>query len=136
MRVADRVLEEIELLVTSGFDNRESVYFHIFESMGEQLGLADEVTHIEDVDSATSAMLRAAIEEAFARKEAESSSWPVTTDSDRLRRAFDALDEQGIVALENCGFTQQEGRHRAILVSLARDELGKVTTHGYCFFHQ
>lgn len=103
------VLEEIQLLVACGFENRGSLYVRIFETMGEELGLTDEVTRVEDLDASTRSLLRDAIEEAFAEKEEECCSWPSTTDCDRLRKASDELNARGIVALENCGFTQEEG---------------------------
>jgi hypothetical protein len=129
------VLQEIQLVVKGGFDNRDSLYFRIFETMFEELGVPEEVTHIDQLDAETRTELQAAIEEAFSRREAEMQSWPSTTDCDRLRKAFDVLDKQGIVALENCGYTQDDGIRRASLVALARDEVGAVSNDGYCFFH-
>jgi len=136
MGLAESVLQEIQVQVACGFENRESVCVRILESMGEELGLAEEATTIEDLDAATSALLVDAIEEAFARGEEESRSWPSTTDCDRLRNAFDVLNRQGIVALENCGFTQDDGIHEAALTAVARDALGNVENDGYCFFHE
>jgi len=138
MGLAESVLQEIQLLVACGFENRESLYFRIFQTMGEELGLADEVTTIENLDAPTRSLLRDAIEQAFTRNEEQSLSWPATTDCDRLHRAFDVLNNQGIVALENCGSTQDDGIHRAALLSVARDELGNsvIANDGYCFFHE
>lgn len=136
MALPEAVLEQIELLVEGGFENRESLFLRIFETMGEELGLAEEVTRIEELDASTRSFLRDAIEEAFSRQEQESTSWPATTDCDRLRQAFDSLNAQGIVALENCGFTQQEGVHHAARLAVARDELGRRAHDGYCFFDE
>ncbi|MFI8080604.1 DUF6891 domain-containing protein [Kitasatospora sp. NPDC086009] len=60
---------------------------------------------------------------------AEQASWPETTDVDRLEEAFDALEEQGIVAAmdftccANCGYAEIGGE---------ADE----DSRGFVFFHQ
>ena len=61
-------------------------------------------------------------------------SWPTPTDCERLRAAFDVLEKQGIVALEDAGFTQHDGCVRAADLAAARHELGADAVHGYCFF--
>ncbi|MFJ9605570.1 DUF6891 domain-containing protein [Kitasatospora sp. NPDC101176] len=60
---------------------------------------------------------------------AEQASWPATTDVDRLEAAFDALEEQGVVAAMDftccatCGYEEIGGE---------ADE----GSHGFVFFHQ
>ena len=49
------------------------------------------------------------IDEEFARKLEVERAWPAVTDCDKLDRAFDELNETGIIALQNAGFTQDEG---------------------------
>ncbi|MDP2274466.1 MAG: hypothetical protein Q8N23_20540 [Archangium sp.] len=71
MSLPRNVLQEIESLAACGFDNRDSLYFRIFETMGESLELPDDLTHIDQVDAETRTELQAAIEEAFSRRERE-----------------------------------------------------------------
>lgn len=132
--LADDVLEDIRHRVVQGFDNREVVFGWILANYPRQLGITKEEYGVEDLDAETNTALREAIEQAFAEKTKEMESWPSLTDCDRLRTAFDALDKQGIVALENPGLTQTDSIRYAADVAAVRDELGGVEAHGYCFF--
>jgi hypothetical protein len=49
------------------------------------------------------------VESEFQRKAAAEASWPSETDCDRLDRVFDRLDEEGICALSNAGYTTSDG---------------------------
>ena len=131
--MADDVLEDIRYRVVQGFDNHEVVFDWILANYPQQLGITKEEYGAEDLSAETSATLRESIEQAFAEKVKEMESWPPVTDCDRLRSAFDALHNQGIVALEDAGLTHQEGIARAANVAAARDELGGKPVHGYCF---
>ena len=51
----------------------------------------------------------AAIDVEIARWEAEKQTWPTVTDCDRLDAAFAALNERGVIALQNAGYTQSDG---------------------------
>jgi hypothetical protein len=130
----DDVLEEIRYRVVQGFDNREAVFRWILANYPEPLGIAKAEYGAEDLKPETGELLRDAIERAFAEKAKEMESWPPQTDCDRLRAAFDALDKQGIVALESPGLTQDDGIPYAASLAVVRDELGGNETHGYCFF--
>jgi hypothetical protein len=137
------VLEEIRLLVRCGYANRMQVCESILDLSWEELGMIaepiptqpDAVMIVADhpTNAAISERLRGAIDEAFSRKAEEQNSWPAVTDCDRLRSAFDVLDKQGIVTLENAGFTQQEGGSMAAELAVARDSLG-AESRGFCFF--
>ncbi|WP_407659928.1 DUF6891 domain-containing protein [Hyalangium gracile] len=134
MALPDSVLKEIDTLVAAGFDNHESLYLHLFGTMGDMFELPAGITQLSEIPPGTRRLVREAIAAAFAKRAEEQSPWPSVTDGDRLRAAFAELEQRGIVALEHCGVTQDEGIHQAAEVSLARDELGEAT-HGYCFFH-
>jgi hypothetical protein len=133
--LTDAVWQEIQMRVGAGFDNHESLLYRIFETMGEELDLGDDVTDITQLDESKRSLLQDAIQRAFVRRMEEMQAWPVKTDCERLQAAFDALGKHGIVALENCGFTQEDGRARAAHVAVVRDELGTVANDGYCFCH-
>jgi hypothetical protein len=89
---------------------------------------------IEDIleEDADEAFLRAAILPEFAKKAAAESTWPSTTDCDRLDRAFEALNMQGIIALQNAGYTMSDGLSD---VSQVLHERGQNRVRGYCFYH-
>jgi hypothetical protein len=78
--------------------------------------------------------LRAEIERAFSKKLEEQKNWPTHTDCDRLDRVFDALNNQGILALQNAGYTQSDGMSD---VSQFYFEAGGEQSgiEGYCFYH-
>jgi hypothetical protein len=78
--------------------------------------------------------LRAEIEKAFRQKRAEEATWPEVTDCDRVDRVFEALEEQGILALQNAGYTQSDGLAD---VSQFYHEAGgeRSGIEGYCFYH-
>lgn len=134
MPLAESVLQEIQLRVEGGFENRHSLLALLFESMGEELGLPENVTALEQLDAETRSQLVDAIDLAFRKKADEERSWEPTTDCDRLLSAFVELEAKGIIAIENCGFTLQEGVDRVWRLALAREELGRKSD-GYCFFH-
>lgn len=112
---------EIRRLVWSGFydapDVREIVLEEIFEP-GE----------IEPE------WVERRIDEEFARKLEVERAWPVVTDCDKLDRAFDELNDSGIIALQNAGYDQDEGMDE---VTEAYQEQGGEDSgaEGYCFYH-
>lgn len=135
MPISADVIEEIRLRVACGFDNRETLYFYLFEMMADEMGIPEDVSHIDQLDADMSTEIRAAIEQMFVEWEIEMQSWPATTDCDRLEAALGALEQRGIVALVNCGATMDDGIQHAAMVSLVRDEIGEVRNDGYCCCH-
>lgn len=131
----DEVWHEVHQLVGAGFDNHASLMDRIVATMGEALGIGDDVTDGSQLDDETRALLGDAIRQAFVQRFDEMPTWPAVTDCERLQAAFAALGRQGIVALENCGVTQKDGCDRAAQVALVQDELGAVVHDGYCFCH-
>lgn len=95
----------------------------------------DEVQRmIDDVleDDADEEMLRAAVAPEFDHKAAEELTWPVVTDCDRLDRAFDSLNENGIIALHNTGYEMSDGHCE---VGEVLHERGRSSVRGFCFYH-
>lgn len=124
--LSDDVREEIRQQVVQGFDNREVMFDWILNGHPRQLGIDQQEYEV---------LVGRAIRDAFAAKAKEMQTWPSLTDCDRLRVAFDALDKQGIVALENPGLTQTDSTPYAASIAVVRDELaGDGAAHGYCFF--
>lgn len=73
----------------------------------------------------------AAVGTAIATVREEQRGWPAETDCDRLDRVFADLQAQGIITLQNAGYTQSDGYDDVREVH-ARGPEGHV---GYCFFH-
>jgi len=66
---------------------------------------------------------------AYRRREAEQASWPAVTDFDKLVKAFDRLNANGIVALHNAGNTKDEDEDDA---SEIRTALSGTHLRGFC----
>jgi hypothetical protein len=69
----------------------------------------------------------------FQSKRLAEESWPQVTDFDRIERAFQALDAQGIIALHRAGYTHSDGHEE---VSMAYENAGGRSSEytGYCFY--
>jgi hypothetical protein len=132
--LAEAVLEEIRFRVVQGLDNREATFEWIVGNHPRDLGITKAEYTPADLDPATEAMLRDAIEHAFTERAREMEDWPDRTDCDRLRAAFDALDAQGIVALESPGLTRDDSIAAAADLAIVRDEVRADGGHGFCFF--
>ena len=85
---------------------------------------------IEDSDDEQA--LREFIRAEFEMRDSDEETWPNETDCDRLDRAFAAISSQGIVALQNAGYTTSDG-HEEVGDVLAPHPRG--TFKGYCFYH-
>ena len=83
----------------------------------------------EDCDEAT---VKAAIKTEFSRKCREELLWPAETDCDRLDRAFVALATQRIIAVQNAGYTLDEG-FADVAEALASADRSRF--FGYCLYH-
>ena len=111
---------EIASLVRSGFYDRERLMEIFCEEMYEPDELdADEVATEIDAE--------------IVKWEAEKPTWPKVTDCDRLDSVFDALNERGVIALQNAGYTQSDG-HDDFLDALD-DHPDQDSVLGYCFYH-
>lgn len=111
------ILGQIRTWVWSGYYSPAEVYGRLGDI------LEDEV----DEDR-----MCAAVEEEFEKKRAAEASWPLETDCDRLDAAFAALDCEGILALQNAGYTMSDG-HEDAAEALSTAPPDKY--FGYCFFH-
>jgi hypothetical protein len=121
MSLSEDTLEEIQYRIDQGFDTREDVCCWVLENQFEGE---------DDIDEAE---LRVAVDRAFEERLKEMESWPPLTDCDRLRAAFEVLDQQGIVALENAGLTLSDAITNAAEIAVARERAGR-NAHGYALF--
>jgi len=110
-------VDEIKTWVWSGFYDAQEVNQFL-----------DDIIE-GDVDEET---LRALIDEEFEKKRKQEQVWPVRTDCDRLDEVFRDLNGSMIIALQNVGYTTDDGH----------DDVGEIhaqhppgTYRGYCFYH-
>ena len=93
---AEALESEVHRLVWSGFETHDEVFEHIKSTWGTDEAINDD-------------WLRSRIDLEFSSKKNAERDWPATTDTDRLDLAFHELNESGIIALQNTGYTQQDG---------------------------
>jgi uncharacterized protein YifE (UPF0438 family) len=89
--------------------------------------------NLGDEDEVDETWLRKVIRKEVAAKRAAEKTWPKVTDCDRLDRAFDTLERQGVIALHRAGYTQSDGLND---VAEAYREAGgeKSKYAGHCFY--
>ena len=117
----DETQAEIACLVRSGYYDRDRLIEVFTEEMYEP-GELDE----DDVISAIDAQ--------FTQYEQEKLSYPAITDCDRLDTAFARMNERGVIAIQNAGYTQSDGYDDVSEAYSERDD--KEAILGYCFSHE
>jgi hypothetical protein len=118
----DDVKDEIERQVAFAYFSRDEILDRV---LGVFDGLAAEYRP---------ALVRA-IDEAFARRDAESERWPRRTDCDLLFNVFGDLERTNILAVENCGVNMPDGIRLITRLHDARHARG-WRGRGYCFYHE
>ncbi|MEL7500793.1 MAG: hypothetical protein AAFN77_24585 [Planctomycetota bacterium] len=111
---------EIASMVRSGFYSRE----RLLEVFTEEMYAPGELD-TNDVVSAIDAQ--------FAEYEKEKLTYPATTDCDRLDTAFAKMNERGVIAIQNAGYTQSDGYDDVGEAYSQQPE--KESNLGYCFYH-
>lgn len=112
--------ERIELAVACGYGSEDDVRREIREDVAR-----------DDDDEAVVARWMAVLEERLAEQRRREESWTEVTDNDRLTRAFARLEAEGIVAVEDAGYTMSDGW---CVVGERADERPGAT--GAVFFHR
>lgn len=89
---------------------------------------------IDDIleDGVDEQLLRDAVGAEFEKKRVSEGAWPAVTDCDRLDKAFNRLNQGGVIALQNAGFTMSDGLEDVSEVLQTR---GRNGVAGYCFYH-
>jgi len=111
------ILDSIKTWVWSGFYSLDEVH-----EMMEDI-LEDDV----DEDK-----MHSAIAPEFEKKTIAESTWPQITDCDRLNKVFSELNANGIIAMQNAGYTQSDGLSDVSEELTSRD---RTKVRGYCFYH-
>jgi hypothetical protein len=121
MHLSPDTLREIEGLVFGGFEERD----RIIEILCQEMYAPGELDEVE---------VTAAVDAAFASLAQDKTTWPTTTDCDRLDGVFAALNTRGIIALQNAGYTQSDGYDDVRQIYAERSDRD-TTIIGYCFYH-
>jgi hypothetical protein len=121
MPLSPDTLREIEEFVRRGFEERD----HIIEIFCQETFTPEEIDKAE---------VTAAVDAAFASLAHDKTTWPTTTDCDRLDGVFAALNARGIIALQNAGYTQTNGHDVVGRIYAERSDRGTII--GYCFYHR
>jgi hypothetical protein len=121
MPLPPEVIDSIRHLVWSGFYSADDILPIVAED-------------IYELDDAGTILAGKEIVRQFEKKTAAEKGWPDETTCDRLDSLFDDLNKNGIIALQNAGYTQSDGMSD---ITERYDELGgeKSGVIGYCFYH-
>ena len=111
------ILDSIKIWVWSGFYSPDEVH----EMMEDILE--------DDVDGDK---MHCAVAPEFEKKTIAESTWPQITDCDRLDKVFSELNDNGIIAMQNAGYTQSDGLSDVSSELAFRD---RAKVRGYCFYH-
>ena len=111
---------EIASMVRSGFYPRERLY----EIFTEEMYAPDELNAAE---------VSSELDAQFAEYEQEKLTYPTPTDCDRLDDAFRLMNESGVVAIQNAGYTQSDGFED--VSEVYNQHPNKESVLGYCFYH-
>lgn len=111
---------EIASMVRSGFYNRE----RLIEVFTEEMYAPGELEP-NDVASVIDAQL--------SKYEQEKLAYPAITDCDRLDAAFEKMNEQRVIAIQNAGYTQSDGYDD--VGERYAQHVDKKSILGYCFYH-
>jgi hypothetical protein len=79
------------------------------------------------------ASVAAAIDAATEEWNNEKKQWPAVTDCDRLDKAFAAINNRGVITLQNAGYTQSDGYDD--FREAYDHHANKSNVIGYCFYH-
>lgn len=119
MTLSTETMQEIEAMVRGGFESRDRIIEIFCEEMYEPGELE-------------SSAVAAAVDVALSDLKADMPTWPALTDCDKLDKVFAALNQRGIISLQNAGYTQSDGFHD---VSDKYVRSGRKDVVGYCFYH-
>lgn len=119
--LSEEFLAFLETRVWSGFYSEEEILACALEALEEEW-------FDDTADDISEGALNDLIADRVKEKQEAERSWPAQTDNDRLTRAFEELTENGIIALENAGYTISDGWDDF-------RELADENTRGGCFYH-
>ena len=114
------VLEQINTSIKSGFYDKDNVFNNVEDYLYE-IQYDKEWTKQQ-------------IENIYAARIKEQSSWETITDFDKLTQAFDKLNTSGIISLHNAGMTRQDGEGDCEEIYQELKKKG-IVAKGFCYYH-
>jgi hypothetical protein len=119
----EHLLHNLSVAVRSGFGTASEVLEQVEQLVEDELGESDPDLVAE---------LEAEARRLLAAQDAEERTWTAPSINDAIERAFAELNQNGIVALENAGYTQSDGWSDANEAADERDPppRGAVFYHG------
>ena len=118
----DHLFTHVEQLVRGGFEDEDEVLEGMQELVEDEIGEADEGLVAE---------LTAHARRLFGEQRTRQAGWTEPTVNDAIDRAFEELNERGIVAVQNAGYTMSEAWSD---VNEVASELS-TTPRGATFYH-
>ncbi len=113
--------DEMSLFVSDLFHIGDCDNEHVVEIVCELLSAPDRSAVVGAVEAAYADFLTA------------KANWPATTDCDRLDAAFAALNDRGIIAIQDAHFDMCGGRD--VCESEYAVHPNPTSVEGFCFFH-
>lgn len=99
----DFVMKTLRTMTWAGFDTRADILAAALGGLSEEAGDTYE----------SRLWIEAQLDQMVAEKTAAQAGWPPTVEFDRLEAAFEALGDQGVVALGAAGYSREETRAEA-----------------------
>ena len=120
MAISLDTIHEIEVLVRGGFEKRG----RIIEILTEELHELGELNKKE---------IKIALDKVIDKHNKDKKKWSAVTDCDKLNEAFTYFSNNGIIALQNAGFTQSDGYEEVVDAYQAHPKRKNII--GFCFYH-
>ncbi len=131
MSITEEIQEIINFYVWSGLYTQEEIEEIILKTVREEYLYFPEPGDGEINETE----IRRIIATEYQKKKSEELTWRTETDCDRLDRVFEELNAQGILAIQNAGYTQSDGLD--CVIELYHEPGGTQSSIvGYCFYHQ
>lgn len=119
--IKNETIEQLQKDVLFGFENAEE----LFESISEMF---------YDEKDFNNNWLKLEIKERLSEHQTESLKWEKPTDFDRLVKAFDELNKEGVVSLHKAGHTRQDGEDDCLEIIDDLKDIG-IAAKGFCYYH-
>lgn len=119
--IKNETIEQLDKDICFGFENANE----LFESISEMF---------HDVEDYDEVWLKKEIETRLKKHQTESLTWEKPTDFEKLAKAFDELNKQGIVSLHKAGYTRQDGENDCLEIIEELKALN-IKVKGYCYYH-
>lgn len=119
------LMEGIVSNVRFGFSAPEAMIIDVIEQVEDEGWESDFPEH----------WIRKTISDEYKKRREESKTWPQPTQTERLRRAFDRMCAEKIIALHFAGYTQSDSLYDIAEIAAQLQAKG-IAHRGHCFYHE